>query len=65
MILVPMQPCDYKTDGDRGFVSLRDHFAMAALTGLLSSMQKNVYAEEMASHAYELADAMLAEREKI
>jgi hypothetical protein len=40
----------------------RDTFAAAALTGLLSSMQKNVYAEEMASHAYDIADAMLRER---
>lgn len=42
----------------------RDTFSAAALTGLLASMQKNVYAEEMASHAYEIADAMLAERIK-
>jgi len=41
---------------------LRDQFAAAALTGLLSSMQKNIYAEEAASHAYEIADAMLAAR---
>lgn len=44
---------------------LRDQFAAAALTGLLASMQKNVLAEDLASHAYEAAEAMLAEREKI
>lgn len=43
---------------------LRDQFAAAALTGLLASMQKNAYAEEAASHAYEIADVMLAERER-
>ena len=42
---------------------LRDQFATAALTGLLASMQKNVLAEEVASHAYEVADAMMAQRE--
>lgn len=42
----------------------RDTFSAAALTGLLASMQKNAYAEEMASHAYEIADAMLRERER-
>jgi hypothetical protein len=42
---------------------LRDQFASAALTGLLASMQKNVLAEDAASHAYEVADAMMAARE--
>ena len=42
---------------------LRDQFAAAALTGLLASMQKNVLAEDAASHAYEVADAMMAARE--
>jgi hypothetical protein len=41
---------------------LRDQFAAAALTGLLASMQKNVLAEDAASHAYEVADAMMAAR---
>lgn len=65
MSATPMPPRDYRTDGERGFVSLRDHIAMAALAGLLASMQKNVFAQDLASHAYEVADAMLAEREKI
>jgi hypothetical protein len=43
--------------------ALRDQFAAAALTGLLASMQKNVLAEDAASHAYEVADAMMAARE--
>ena len=43
---------------------LRDQFAAAALTGLLASMQKNVLAEDAASHAYEIADAMMAARER-
>jgi hypothetical protein len=44
---------------------LRDQFAAAALTGLLASMQKNVLAEDAASHAYEVADAMMAARERL
>jgi hypothetical protein len=43
---------------------LRDQFAAAALTGLLASMQKNVLAEDAAAHAYEVADAMMAARER-
>jgi hypothetical protein len=44
---------------------LRDQFAAAALTGLLASMQKNVLAEDAAAHAYEVADAMMAARERL
>jgi D-alanyl-D-alanine carboxypeptidase len=42
-------------------MSLRDYFAAAALQGLLSSMANY---PQSATQAYEIADAMLAEREK-
>lgn len=44
-------------------VSLRDYFAAAALTGLLAG-QHNRVATVAAEYAYEMADAMLAERNK-
>ena len=47
--------------------TLRDQFAMAALTGLVASfhsLDMDNYKEKAAVTAYEYADAMLAEREK-
>lgn len=61
--------------GDRGGMSLRDYFAAAALTGLLSdsvsiASLKNVGAKQIVNCetiagriAYEYADAMLVARE--
>lgn len=50
---------------ERG-MTLRDHFAAAALTGLLANSQPDYNTgTESASHlAYGYADAMLTEREK-
>lgn len=58
---------------DRG-MTLRDYFAAAALTGLLSyvsrddwedgKFNKQVAEKQYVGTAYELADAMLAERAK-
>lgn len=45
-------------------MSLRDYFAAAALTGLITVMNAENMALYAASNAYELADKMLAEREK-
>jgi len=47
-------------------ITLRDQFAMAALTGITSNLlQRNEYViNEMAECAYRLADAALAERER-
>jgi len=42
--------------------SLRDQFAMAALTGLLSGRSSIVYAEDSVKKAYTIADAMLEEK---
>lgn len=58
----PLPPRDDRPDGERGFVSLRDHLAMAALTGLCAGGRSRTF-EEAASHAYEIADIMLATRE--
>ena len=49
--------------------TLRDQFAMAALTGLLSVLANVDYNErpsisELTKHTYRYADAMLAAREK-
>lgn len=64
--LPPMQPRDDRPDGERGFVSLRDHLAMAALTGLLLWKRDDDAActsSDFARWAYGIADAMLAARE--
>lgn len=55
-------------------VTLRDQFAMAALTGMTANPSTRAYmervsieqtdAEMFADYAYEYADAMLAAREK-
>lgn len=62
----PMPPRDTRPDGDRGFVSLRDHIAMAALTGMLgpgaTSCDDNQI-EFVCETAYKWADAMLKARE--
>lgn len=46
--------------------TLRDEFAMAALTGLLSTNSDDSFYSKLGSAqvAYEFADAMLAERER-
>jgi hypothetical protein len=51
-------------------LSLRDYFAAAALTGILSNVQAMranppLLHAERAEAAYKAADAMLAEREKV
>ena len=42
---------------------LRDQFAAAALTGVLAMQKASFYPSDVASYAYEIADAMLAARE--
>lgn len=61
MMIPPLPPRDDRPDGERGFVSLRDHFAMAALTGLLSNVQ-TYQNGPLAEQAFEIADFMLRER---
>lgn len=55
-------------------ITLRDQFAMAAMQGEISSqcfqtgdqwnLEKNHCRESLAERSYQIADAMLAEREK-
>lgn len=47
-----------------GTVGLRDKFAMAALQGLISSVDREFSFENFAEYAYKHADAMLKERVK-
>lgn len=53
----------YKSDGSITSASLRDKFAMAAMNGILVNTERNQFSfsetGEIASKAYELADAML------
>ena len=43
-------------------MTLRDYFAAKALAGIASTYHENWTPESAAKNAYELADAMLAER---
>lgn len=54
---------DMPVDGGPG-MSLRDYFAAQALTGLLSDNRIVDTPQSFAARAYEVADAMLAERAK-
>ncbi|HDU8694704.1 TPA: hypothetical protein RG728_003873 [Morganella morganii subsp. morganii] len=58
----------YAKDGSNTAASLRDKFAMAAMQGILVNTERNEFSfgrvDEIASKAYELADAMLRAREK-
>jgi len=48
---------------ERDRLTLRDQFAMAALTGLIPSISSSNWTK-IAEHSYEVADAMLAAREE-
>jgi hypothetical protein len=56
-----MPPRDDRPAGDKGFVSLRDTFAAAALTGLLSNVQRYQNGP-LTEQAFEIAGFMLKER---
>ena len=49
--------------GDSG-MTLRDYFAAKAMQGMLSEPSLKAKPEEFASKSYELADAMLIQRNK-
>lgn len=49
---------------DQTGISARDYFAAAAVGGLLTSGTGRTNAGDVARNAYQLADAMLAERDK-
>jgi hypothetical protein len=63
MRIPPMPPRDERPAGEQGFVSLRDQFAAAALTGLLAGFQNGKSCDSYAAEAYEVADAMLRARQ--
>lgn len=48
---------------ERWIQTLRDQFAMAALTGLLAGSRRMRGSMELAQHAYDLANCMLAARD--
>ncbi len=63
----PAFPSPYSRIDSNPGMSLRDYFAAAALTGLLSSgiaAKRGQTSEDVAAIAYRNADAMLAERSK-
>ena len=45
-------------------LTLRDQFAMVALTGIVANPDYDLYNGDKARLAYEIADAMLKERKK-
>ncbi len=51
-------------DKPEGGMSLRDYFAAKAMQGMLSEPSLRATPEEFASKSYELADAMLIQRNK-
>lgn len=53
----------YGDSGAEG-MTLRDYFAAKALGAYVAGMEDGASAESLAEYAYELADAMLAERIK-
>ncbi len=59
--------CNSDWDIDPG-MTLRDYFAAKAMQGILVNTERNEFSfgkvDEIASKAYELADAMLRAREK-
>lgn len=62
MRIPPMRPRDDRPAGEQGFVSLRDTFAAAALTGLLANDDLCAGDDKLSRMAYDIADAMLRER---
>ena len=63
-VFKPGGPAFPLPDGVHEGMTLRDYFAAAALTGTLAS-GSGVSSADLAKSAYEDADAMLAERQKI
>jgi len=51
-------------DEDFNGMSLLDYFAAKAMQGMLADPDFNPQAEEVATRAYKMAEAMLAERAK-
>jgi hypothetical protein len=63
----PAFPCGSGDMRDPAGMTLRDYFAAAALghiPKLLDVQERNLSVSNIAAWAYEIADAMIAEREK-
>lgn len=43
-------------------MDLRDYFAAKAMTGMMADHTRDNYPEEIAEHAYKIADAMMKAR---
>jgi hypothetical protein len=61
--------CSLAAGGQATGMSIRDYFAGQAVAGLLACYAKHMnqtypYSDELADRAYDIADAMLAERAK-
>lgn len=56
--LAPLQPTQHQPPK-----TIRDEFAMAALTGRMANPQASLSAEVFAAQAYQVADAMMSARE--
>lgn len=62
-------PITYLIPADQHGMSLRDYFAGQAITGIAAGYWANpqmggLNSESLSSEAYDIADAMLAQREK-
>ncbi len=44
-------------------MTLRDYFAAKAIQGMMADHTRDNYPEELAEHAYKIADAMMKARE--
>ncbi len=65
LIAQPEGPEDIYNEGFKAnMVELRDHFAGMAMQGILTTLSKTVNSDSVAQMAYNMADAMLKEREK-
>jgi len=53
----------YRKGRDSVYRDIRDQFAMAALTGLIAGQEHPIQREFLPKWAYEMADAMMKERE--
>lgn len=45
-------------------MTLRDYFAAKAIQGMMADHTRDNYPEELAEHAYKIADAMMKAREE-
>jgi len=55
--------CCSRLDSGYGGMNLRDYFAAKAMQSVVAINGRNISPKASASHAYELADAMLKARE--